>query len=100
MSRYVLTPSAKADLVDIFEYIRFDKPKAAKRVIDKIREAIRRLARTPNIGHVREDLADKTIRFWPVHSYLIVYRPETRPLQVLRVLHGARDVRRILERVP
>jgi plasmid stabilization system protein ParE len=57
MSRYVLTPSAKADLVEIFEYIRYDKPEAAKRVVDKIREAItpsrarsRRLLKPPPLG--------------------------------------------------
>ena len=58
---------------------------------------MRRLAEFPRTGHFREDLADKSLRFWPVYSYLIVYRPESRPLQIIRVLHGARDVRRILE---
>ena len=60
---------------------------------------MRRLAETPGLGHVREDLAaiDPALRFWPVYSYLIVYRAETAPLEVVRVLHGARDVRRILD---
>ncbi len=61
MSRYVLTPAAKADLVDIFEYIRYDKPMAARRVLAKIRDAMRRLAETPGMGHVREDLAEARI---------------------------------------
>ncbi len=96
MKRYQLTPAAEADLGDILEYIRSDSPNAARRVLARIREAMRRLAEFPRIGHVREDLADKSLRFWPVYSYLIVYRPESRPLQIIRVLHGARDVRRIL----
>jgi plasmid stabilization system protein ParE len=31
-----------------------------------------------------------------VHSYLIVYRWETKPLQIIRILHVARDVQAIL----
>jgi antitoxin ParD1/3/4/toxin ParE1/3/4 len=58
---------------------------------------MRRLAQSPPIGHLREDLTEEPVRFWSVHSYLIVYDPETQPLQILRILHGARDVRRILD---
>ena len=55
------------------------------------------LARTPGMGHVREDLASTSLRFWPIYSYLIIYSPESKPLQIVRILHSARDVRRILE---
>ncbi len=98
MKPYQLTPAAESDLSEILAYIRSDSPDAARRVLARIREAMRRLADFPRIGHVREDLADSSLRFWPVYSYLIVYRPESRPLQIIRVLHGARDVRRVLER--
>ena len=96
MSRFLLTPTAKEDLQEIADFIRQDSPDAAKRVVRKLRESMVQLAGTPWMGHLREDLTDEPIRFWPVYSYLIIYRPETRPLQVLRVLHGARDVRTIL----
>jgi antitoxin ParD1/3/4/toxin ParE1/3/4 len=36
------------------------------------------------------------VKFWPLHSYLIVYDPAKRPVWIVRVLHGARDVRRLL----
>ena len=36
------------------------------------------------------------MKFWPVYSYLIVYNPETKPVQIIRVLHGMRDVEEIL----
>jgi antitoxin ParD1/3/4/toxin ParE1/3/4 len=49
------------------------------------------------MGHLREDLTDEPVRFWSVYSYVIVYDPETQPLQILRILHGARDVRRVLD---
>ena len=96
MTRFALTPAAKADLVELYDLIEQDDPRAASRVLARLRTAMRRLARTPGLGHLREDLADEALRFWPVYSYLIVYRPETRPLQIIRVVHGARDVRRLL----
>jgi antitoxin ParD1/3/4/toxin ParE1/3/4 len=49
------------------------------------------------MGHLREDLTDEPVRFWSLFSYVIVYDPETQPLQILRILHSARDLRRILD---
>ena len=96
MGRYVLTAAARADLSELAEFIRQDSPGAARRVVESLRDAMANLARMPEMGHVREDLALTPLRFWPVFSYLIIYRPESHPLQVLRILHGARDVRSLL----
>ena len=41
-------------------------------------------------------LAASAFRFWPVRSYLIVYRPDTTPVQVVRFWHGARGVPNLL----
>ena len=100
MSRFSLTPAAREDLVEIVDFLRKENPDAARRVLRKLRETMGRLARTPGMGHLREDLADESLKFWPVYSYLIIYRPETRPLQIIRVLRGARDVRRLLSSEP
>lgn len=97
MSRFVLTKAARADLDEIFEHIARDNPNAASRVLEKLREAMQMLARSPKIGHYRRDLASEPVRFWSVYSYLVIYRAETRPLEVVRVLHASRDVRTILE---
>lgn len=99
MSRFVLTPAARADLTEIFDYISQDNPNAARRVLAELRGAMRKLAEMPEMGHYRRDLADEPLRFWPVYSYLIIYRSEARPLQVVRILHGARDIRRLLEEI-
>jgi antitoxin ParD1/3/4/toxin ParE1/3/4 len=56
-----------------------------------------RLAEMPLLGHLRQDLTAEPLRFWQVYSFLIIYRPEKSPLEVVRVLHAARDVRRLLE---
>ena len=65
-------------------------------MLDRIEDTIRQLAKTPGMGHLREDLADRRHRFFLVYSYLIVYRPETKPLEVIRVLHASRDLRTLL----
>jgi plasmid stabilization system protein ParE len=97
MGRYVLTAAARADLAEIAAFIREDNPDAARRVVQSLQGAMGKLAERPGMGHVREDLAQSPLRFWSVYSYLIIYRPESHPLQILRVLHAARDVRAILE---
>lgn len=60
-------------------------------------EAFERLGEHPHIGHTREDLTERPVRFWNVHSYLIVYNDATAPLQIVAVLHGARDVRSLMK---
>jgi plasmid stabilization system protein ParE len=50
------------------------------------------LAGDPGIGHERSELTAANVRFFRVYSYPIVYRPSTKPLQVVAVLHGARNV--------
>lgn len=97
MKGFVLTPAARADLEAIHDFIFLDSPAAAARVRTELRSAMRRLAAHPGLGHLREDLADEPLRFWPVYSYLVIYRYETSPLQVVRILHASRDVRSLLE---
>jgi plasmid stabilization system protein ParE len=60
--------------------------------------AFRLLAKQPEPGHAREDLLDRAIRFWPVGDYLILYLPGTTPIEIVGVVHGARDVPVIINR--
>jgi plasmid stabilization system protein ParE len=97
MTRFRLAPEACQDIKEIWTYIASDSIEAAGRVRQEIRDNCRRLAQHPGIGHRRDDLTSRAdVRFWPVSSYLIIYRPATRPLEILRVLHGKRDASRIL----
>ena len=96
MNEPFITDEALADLDDIWFYIAHDSIAAADDVIDEIYAAADLLAERPEIGHVREDLADTSLRFWRVHSYIIVYRPDTKPLEIVRILSGYRDVSHIL----
>ena len=97
MKRFQLAPEARSDIKDILAYIAHDNLEAAGRVRQKIHDACRRLAQYPFIGHRRDDLTTRQdVLFWPVYSYLIIYRPNSRPLEILRILHGKRDVTSIL----
>jgi antitoxin ParD1/3/4/toxin ParE1/3/4 len=95
---FVLTPSAARDLDGIFEYVLENSgANSALHVYDRLHKGLSKVGAEPGIGHVRDDLADETLRVWTVFSYLIIYRPETNPVQILRVIHGARDVLSALE---
>ena len=96
MRRFTLSPAAARDVREIWSYIAADSVKAARRVRLELFEACQRLAENPGIGHVREDLTDQPVRFWPVGSYLIVYSSERKPLSISRVIHGARNIPTLL----
>jgi plasmid stabilization system protein ParE len=96
---YRFTPEAEADLVEIWSYIARDSIDAADRVESAIYDGCTFLARTPQTRQVREHFTALPVRFWTVQqfpNYLIVYRPETAPLEIVRIVHGMRDVKRIL----
>jgi toxin ParE1/3/4 len=95
--RYVLAPEAALDLVQIWRYIKKQSSvEIADRVESVIRDKIVFLAANPGAGHWRKNLTDEAVKFFPVYSYLIVYRPETTPLQIVSILHGRRDVEQLL----
>jgi antitoxin ParD1/3/4 len=96
--RYVLAPEAALDLVQIWRYIKKNVSlQMADRVESVIRDKIVYLAERPGRGHWRKDLTNEPVKFFSIYSYLIVYRPETSPLQVVAILHGRRDVEGLLK---
>lgn len=60
--------------------------------------AFRLLAKLPELGNAREDLLEPAIRFWPVGAYLILYSAGRTPIEIIAVVHGARDVPCIVNR--
>ena len=93
MRGYALHPETYTDLQEIAEYIAADSPDAARRVINKIFDAIEALVPFPHQGHKRPDLTSRPLRFWRVYDYLIAYAPNERPLWVIAVMHGHRSPR-------
>ena len=94
----MFAPEAALALVQIWRYIKQQTSVAmADRVEAGIRNRIVFLVQSPGSGHSRKDLTNENVKFFPVYSYLIVYRPETQPLQIVSILHGRRDVQQILK---
>ena len=95
MTRFVLSPAAAADVESIATFLDEHAPHATDHVLDALRGAMRRISAAPGISHVRGDLTDEPLRFHPVWSYLVISREAT-PIEIVRVLHAARDVAREL----
>jgi plasmid stabilization system protein ParE len=72
--RFVLTPEARADLIEIWNYIAEDSIDNADKALARLYDAFTRLGRTPGLGHHREDLADSRHRFWTPTSSPIAGR--------------------------
>ena len=100
MSSYVLSPQADEDIFEIWRYL-YERggDEIADRVESEIYAAFDALAQNPRIGHQRSDLTSYPVLFFTVYSYMIVYRAQA-PLEIARVLHGRRDLRRIFRRRP
>ena len=97
MSGYVVSPKADEDIFEICRYL-YEKAgiEVANRVEAEIYGAFETLGQNPRLGHKRSDLTSHPVLFFTVYSYMVVYRPHTL-LEIARVLHGKRDLKRILE---
>lgn len=94
MSGYVLAPTAQEDLTAIRNYC-FEKADArfARQMLVEFVKAFRLIARTPGAGHRREDLAeDRPVLFWPVRDFLIIYKRDSSPVQIVTIARGTRDI--------
>jgi toxin ParE1/3/4 len=91
MSRVRLSLEASRDLEEIEGYISQDNPDAAARLILLLREKCALLSRQPGMGRDRSDVLTG-LRGFPVGNYVIFYQPANEGIEVVRVLHGARDI--------
>ena len=91
-----MVPQARTDLREILHYIAEDNVDAADKVLDRFLEIFELLGENPDIGHFRDDLTSHPIRFFPVYSYLVLYMANSSPVEVVRVLGGAQDIKSIL----
>jgi toxin ParE1/3/4 len=94
MPRILRTPAAEADMWEILLHVARDSEDAAFRLIDSIDERFELLARFPGAGPERPELAPE-LRSFPVGNYLILYKPLDDGIEVMRVVHGARNLRRL-----
>ncbi|MEO6182875.1 MAG: type II toxin-antitoxin system RelE/ParE family toxin [Verrucomicrobiota bacterium] len=95
-------PAAKQDLIDCGSYIALDNPTAADNFLVAAEKAFEQLSKMPELGpalhHPNSRL--QNMRFWPVTgflNYLVFYFPLPDGVEIVRVLHGAREWERVLE---
>jgi toxin ParE1/3/4 len=84
-------PLAKIDLADIWDYIAEDTESRADAFIDAIDQKFNVLAEQPAMGRPREELAEG-LRSFPIGQYIIFYQTVPGGIEIVRVLHGARDL--------
>jgi toxin ParE1/3/4 len=86
-----LTDQAEADLDEQWAQIAASRPDAADRMVDAILEGSRKHVRFPNLGQNREEIGPGPRRF-VVSPDFVLDRQVEDTIEVLRVLHGARDI--------
>jgi toxin ParE1/3/4 len=82
---------AEDDLIAIWQYIARDSETAADRLLDRIEARWQQLAAYPFSGAPRDDVAPG-IRHLVVGDYLTLYRVGGDAIEILRVLHGHRNI--------
>ena len=102
MKTVVFNPLAIDDLDNLTDYIARDYPKAAEELRDDILDTADSLGLHPSLGIRPRFSAPRFagIRFLPSHhypSYLLFYRELTEEIEVLRVLHGSRNLPPLFE---
>lgn len=99
MIRYIVSPQAERDLDAIKLFlVREADVRVTRHVIRGLREGMETVGKSPGIGHSRQDLTELPLKFWRVFSYLVVYDASASPIQIVRILHGARDIQTALSR--
>jgi toxin ParE1/3/4 len=95
--KLVVSCPAESDLDELSEYLGRDDPALAERFLAAARATFADLAETPGLGRSREFRAARLrgLRSWRIRSFenrLVFYRVADETVEILRVLHGARDL--------
>jgi toxin ParE1/3/4 len=93
----VKRPAAEADITELATHIAMDSMATAERFLECAEAAFTQLAETPYIGrpwvHVLARLKGLRVSSIPgFRNHLVFYRPSKHTIDVVRVLHGARDL--------
>jgi toxin ParE1/3/4 len=97
MANIIRSRQSEQDVVEIALYIARDNPDAAMRLIDRMDEALHMLAGNPQLGRERHELGS-AVRSFALGNYVLFYRQAAQDIELIRVLHGARDLRAIFKR--
>ncbi len=93
--RIHFSDQARADLGEIWDYLAERSEKTADQKLDRIKATCQLFVDTPELGRRREEFR-AGLRSFPIDSYLIFYRVGIERVDILRVLHGARNLEDLL----
>ncbi|HEY0106716.1 MAG TPA: type II toxin-antitoxin system RelE/ParE family toxin [Rhizomicrobium sp.] len=95
--RVIVSPQASADIDDILAFIAADNPDAAVKYVAGLRKKAKSLGQFPRIHPLREDLP-REMRSAAYGSHVLIFRIRNSVVDVVRIVHGARDLPRLFER--
>jgi toxin ParE1/3/4 len=95
MPRLLIKPEAASDLDEIWWHIAQDSPHNADKFLERIQERCLALADFPQMGTSRDELK-AGLRGQSVGNYLIFYFPLEDGVDIVRVIHGSRDIENLL----
>ena len=95
MPRLVILPAARVDLIEIGDFIAQDNPERAVSFMDEIEAKMAQTAERPGSFPTRDELYEG-LRSARHGRYLIFFFEDGDEVRVVRVLHGARDLQRVL----
>lgn len=96
MKRFKLSETANADLEQIGDYIAQDNQQAAWNFVDRLEVRCQELAERPGTGRKREALSPG-LRSATEGDYLIFYEITSYGIEVIRIIHGKRNIARIFK---
>ena len=97
MPTVIFTPLAEEDLLQIWLYLATEADEqAADRFVDQIEEKCRRIPRAPKGFRLRPELLPD-LRSSPFKSYVIFYIPSESGIEVIRIIHAARDIEQFIK---
>ena len=91
MPRILIRRLASIDLADIWDFIAEDSQARADSFLDRLDQIFNSMAGNPHIGRAREELS-QNLRSFPFGHYVIFYLALPDGIEIVRVLHGARDL--------
>lgn len=96
MTRYVLSPRARADIEEIWKYtVKRWNLEQAERYIRMIQAEIERVASDPSRGRPCHEIREG-YRKSPAGSHTLFYRVTDRGVDIVRILHQRMDFERHL----
>jgi toxin ParE1/3/4 len=93
-SRIRVSKKALADMDEIWEYVALQKnPEMAEQVVDSIVDRFSMLSKMAEAGRRREEIQPEA-RSFPEGNYIIDYRKRRGGIEISRVIHVKRDLRK------